>query len=99
MYCGPGQRSRYGGPRADDPLESPEIGSVKINDLAASSRPNQRYIQVSALSQAALVMQMASLCAKVRVEVSRSTSLPVTGPKTSCTTSRQWLFCFRRVRP
>jgi hypothetical protein len=56
MYCGPGQRSRYGGPRADDPLESPEIGSVKIKDLAASSRPNQRYIQVSALSQAALVI-------------------------------------------
>jgi hypothetical protein len=33
-----------------------EIGSVEITDLAASSSPNQRYIQVSALSQAVLVI-------------------------------------------
>jgi hypothetical protein len=36
--------------------KAPEIGSVKIKDLAASRGPNQRYIQVSALSLAALVI-------------------------------------------
>jgi hypothetical protein len=54
--AGPAKGQGTAEPRADDPLESPEIGSVKIKDLAASSRPNQRYIQVSALSLAALVI-------------------------------------------